>query len=350
MSSRIVHIIGTGNVGEPLIGLLADFRQQFGIDEVTFTKRSPLDYERAKVESLVRRGAQLCVDRDMQEEFVRQGHSPAYNTDEALERARVVVDCTPHANRNKARYLGMKDPAGFVAVGGTDFGFGKLYVSEINDSTLMPGEDRFIQVPGGNTHSLAYIIKLFGLDGDVNQVNNARFVCMRRSSDISLSRGFVPSPKVIPHDVERFGTHHAREAHYVFRTMGLDLTIRTSVVLIPTQHMHTIWFSLDMKRPLDETQVLERTYNSRICGRTDKQQAAQVLAFARDHGYRGRIFSRTVIPTRGLSCTNNHLDGFCFEPDSTELLSALAAVIWFLYPNQVRQRQEVLAPFVFDEV
>ena len=350
MSSRIVHVIGTGNVGEPLIGLLAEFRQQFGIDEVTFTKRSPLDYERAKVESLVRRGAQLCVDRDMQEEFIRQGHSPTYNAEEALERARVVVDCTPHANRNKAAYLSMTGPAGFVAVGGTDFGFGKLYVSDINDSSLVPGEDRFIQIPGGNSHSLAYIIKLFGFDDDVNQVRSARFVCMRRASDFSQERGFVPSPKVLPHDVERFGTHHATEAHYVFRTMGLDLAIRSSVVLVPTQHMHTIWFSLDMKRPLDEAQVLERTFNSRLCGRTDKQQAAQVLAFARDHGYRGRIFSRLVVPTPGLSCVDNHLDGFCFEPDSTEMLSTLAAIIWFLYPNQVRQRQEVLAPFVFDEV
>ena len=82
--NRIVHVIGTGNLGEPLIGLLADFREAFGIDEVTFTKRSPLGYERAKVESLVRRGAQLCVDRDVREEFVRLGHSPTYDADEAL--------------------------------------------------------------------------------------------------------------------------------------------------------------------------------------------------------------------------------------------------------------------------
>ena len=351
MSSRIVHVIGTGNVGEPLIGLLADFRDQFGIDEVTFTKRSPLDYERAKVESLVRRGAQLCVDRDMQEEFIRQGHSPTYNAQEALERARVVVDCTPHANRMKSEYLGMTGPAGFVAAGGTDFGFGKLYVNEINDSSLVPGEDRFIQVPGGNTHSLAYIIKLFGCDGDISQLTSARFVCMRRTSDFSQVGGFVPSPKVLPHDVDRFGTHHAREAHYVFRTMGMDLEIRSSVVLIPTQYMHTIWFSLNMKRAMDMGQALERTYASRLCARTDKQQAAQVLAFARDHGYRGRIFSRSVIPTGALCCHDHHLDGFCFEPqDSNELLSAVAATIWFLYPNQVRQRLEALAPFMYEEV
>ena len=33
---NIVHVVGTGTIGEPLIGLLADHREHFGIDEVTF--------------------------------------------------------------------------------------------------------------------------------------------------------------------------------------------------------------------------------------------------------------------------------------------------------------------------
>ena len=37
----IVHVIGTGTIGEPLIGLLADHRDDFGIEEVTFHKRHP---------------------------------------------------------------------------------------------------------------------------------------------------------------------------------------------------------------------------------------------------------------------------------------------------------------------
>jgi glyceraldehyde-3-phosphate dehydrogenase (NAD(P)) len=351
MTNRTVHVIGTGNVGEPLIGLLADFREQFGIHEVTFTKRSPLGYERAKVESLVRRGAQLCVDEDMREEFIRQGHYPTYDAREALERAQVVIDCTPHANRSKSMYQSLSGPAGFIAAGGTDFGFGKLYVNEINDSALIAGEDRFIQVPSGNTHSLAYIIKLFGFDGDVNRLRSARFVCMRRCSDFSQEHGFLPSPKVMPHDMERFGTRQARETYYVFKTLGVDLDLHSSVVLIPTQQMHTIWFSLDMERELETMQAVERTYGSRLAARTDKQSSTLVLAFARDHGYKGRIFSRTVVPTAALAARDSTFEGFCFEPqDSNELLSAVAATIWFMFPNQVRQRLEALAPFMYDEV
>ena len=35
---NIVHVVGTGTIGEPLIGLLCDARDELGIDEVTFYK------------------------------------------------------------------------------------------------------------------------------------------------------------------------------------------------------------------------------------------------------------------------------------------------------------------------
>ena len=46
MSKRIVHIVGTGTIGEPLIGLFSAFKKDFGIDDVTFHKRTPLLDER----------------------------------------------------------------------------------------------------------------------------------------------------------------------------------------------------------------------------------------------------------------------------------------------------------------
>jgi len=41
MPRKIVHVVGTGTIGEPLIGLLCDYRTQLGIDEVTFHKNTP---------------------------------------------------------------------------------------------------------------------------------------------------------------------------------------------------------------------------------------------------------------------------------------------------------------------
>ena len=60
---NIVHVVGTGTIGEPLIGLLADFRKELGIDEVTFSRRTPLLTDRTKVWDLLKRDAKLCVER-----------------------------------------------------------------------------------------------------------------------------------------------------------------------------------------------------------------------------------------------------------------------------------------------
>ena len=42
MTRKNVHIVGTGTIGEPLIGLLCDYRDQLGIDDITFHKNTPL--------------------------------------------------------------------------------------------------------------------------------------------------------------------------------------------------------------------------------------------------------------------------------------------------------------------
>jgi glyceraldehyde-3-phosphate dehydrogenase (NAD(P)) len=61
-NKKIVHIVGTGTIGEPLVGILSTFSQQFGIDEVTFHKRTPLITDRSKVLVSCGRGAKLAVD------------------------------------------------------------------------------------------------------------------------------------------------------------------------------------------------------------------------------------------------------------------------------------------------
>ena len=51
MSRKVVHVIGTGTIGEPLIGLLCDFKEDLGIDEVSFHKNTPLTTDRSKVKT-----------------------------------------------------------------------------------------------------------------------------------------------------------------------------------------------------------------------------------------------------------------------------------------------------------
>ncbi|MBI3000609.1 MAG: hypothetical protein HYY46_19470, partial [Deltaproteobacteria bacterium] len=104
MGKKIVHVVGTGTIGEPLIGMLSTFREPFGIDEVTFHKRTPLVTDRSKVIVLGQKGARLCVDKDRWEKFKEMGMPPHYEAEQAIERANVIIDCTPVGNDNKAKY------------------------------------------------------------------------------------------------------------------------------------------------------------------------------------------------------------------------------------------------------
>ena len=113
---------------------------------------------------------------------------------------------------------------GFVAQG-SEFGFGKMYPRGINDSSLIQDEDRFIQVASCNTHNLSTIVNNLALiDGDDNLIEG-RFNLIRRSNDVSQSNNFLPSPQVGRHQNNEFGTHHARDAALLFKTMELNLNL-----------------------------------------------------------------------------------------------------------------------------
>ena len=136
MSQNIVHVVGTGTIGEPLIGLLEDNQEMFGIDEITFMKRTPLIEERGKVNDLIRRGAKLAVREDRRASFEELGHVVSYTEKEAIDRASVVIDCTPAGNQNKEESSGN---------GGVSLDHGHLVAENITNN-LMAGVLRYSDV------------------------------------------------------------------------------------------------------------------------------------------------------------------------------------------------------------
>lgn len=351
--ANIVHVVGTGTIGEPLIGLLADDRDALGIDEVTFHKRTPLLTERGKVNDLVRRGAVLTVDDDRRSAFEELGHAPKYEAKEAIERATVVIDCTPVGNAMKDEfYSKASGPIGFMAQG-SEFGFGKPYARGINDDALDRESDRFLQIVSCNTHNISVLVKTLAMDEDgTNHLTDGRFLCIRRSNDISQDSGFSPSPTVEPHKDDQFGTHHARDAHGLFATIGYDLNVYSSAMKLNTQYMHLIHFSMTLDREMGLDEVKERFAANKRIAVTYKRSANSVFSFGRDHGYFGRILSQTVVALDTLAVRNgNELVGFCFTPqDGNPLLSTLAATLWYLDPESVDKRMDVIRPYLFTEV
>jgi glyceraldehyde-3-phosphate dehydrogenase/erythrose-4-phosphate dehydrogenase len=350
--SKIVHVVGTGTIGEPLIGFFADFKRHLGVDEITFHKRTPMTTERAKVSHLMRRGAKLAVDADKTADFEALGHTVSYEAREALERATVVIDCTPAGNENKASYEKLEGPNGFIAQG-SEFGFGKPYAIGINEEALIPGEDRFIQIVSCNTHNIATLIKTLGShDGELT-LDSGRFVCMRRANDVSQDSSFVPAPTAGKHDDPEFGTHHARDAYYLFETMGWKPRIFSSAMKLNTQYMHSLWFDMQLSEGSTREKVLQRLQCNTRIAMTEKRSANQIFSFGRDHGYYGRILSQAVVaaPTVTLS-GDREVVGFCFTPqDGNSLASSIAAALWLMEPDyDRRERLSVLDRFFFREI
>ena len=349
---KIVHIVGTGTIGEPLIGLFTDFSRHLGIDELTFHKRTPMTTEKAKVQHLISRGAKLAVDDDKAADFEALGHKVSYTAIEALERASVVIDCTPAGNENKKIYDRIKGPKGFLAQG-SEFGFGKMYALGINDEALQPGEDRFIQIVSCNTHNIAVIVKTLASEGKDLLLERSRFVCMRRANDISQDSGFLPAPSVGKHDDAKYGTHHARDASLLLETVGWKPEMFSSAVKLNTQYMHALWFDMKLTRPTTREAILERFRKNDKIALTERRSANQVFSFGRDHGYYGRLLSQTVISTPTITMPNDReVVGFCFTPqDGNSLASSIAAALWLMEPEvDPWTKMDPLKRFFFQEI
>jgi len=98
--SKNVLVIGTGTIGEPLIGLLAEHRESLGLDNVIFFKRTPLSEERGKVEALVRKGAKIVSTSDALSEFHQLGFKETTDVEQAYTDSDVIIDCTTSGNDN----------------------------------------------------------------------------------------------------------------------------------------------------------------------------------------------------------------------------------------------------------
>ena len=355
-AKRVVHIIGTGTIGEPLIGLFLNLREQLALDAVAFHKNRPLLSDRAKVKNLIRRGAHLVVAAETRRDFEKLGMQPTYDVQQALEQATVVIDCTPDgvANHHKtAWFQQMPATTGFLAQG-SETGFGKPYACGINDRALVPGEDRFIQIVSCNTHNLAILTDTLALTDEApDNLLEGRFVCMRRASDISQEKSFIAAPEAGKHTDPTFGTHHAQDAWRLFNTRGFDLNLFSSAIKLNTQYMHSIWFNLKVRRPVTLEEVIDKLTANKYVALTEKTMANPIFSFGRDQGFFGRILNQTVVSVPTLTVRDGHeITGFCFTPqDGNALLSSIAATTWLMYPDTCEQRiHQFVSTYLFDEV
>jgi glyceraldehyde-3-phosphate dehydrogenase (NAD(P)) len=355
VDGNIVHVVGTGTIGEPLIGLLCDAQEDLGIDEVTFYKHSPALTDRPKIRGLAKRGANLAVRDDKTSEFQDLGIEPMYDAEEAIKRASVVIDCTPKGTglMNKEKYYNKykNRVKGFMAQG-SEFGFGKMYAVGINDEAIKPS-DKFIHIVSCNTHNIAVLINTLAIDKNKkNHLKEGRFLCIRRANDISQVKSFIPSPEVGSHKDEKMGTHHAVDVHHLYKTLDIDLNVFSSALKLNTQYMHCIWYDLKLDYDINTDEVKKKFIENPRVAVTHKKAANLVFSFGREHGHFGRLLDQTVIVLPTIHVLNkNEVIGFCFTPqDGNSILSSVTATERFLFPNEWEEKIKCLWPFLLQEV
>jgi len=352
---KSILIIGTGTIGEPLIGLLSDFKDKLDIN-VYFHKRTPLIDEVAKVNSLISRGAGLVVDPEKVEAFQNLGHEPVLNYEAALKLCDVVIDCTPAGNAAKeAHYMPIfkKNKKKLFIAQGSEKDFGMPYAHGINDDALIKSTPNFVQVVSCNTHNIASLIKT--ICPTITDLHYGDFTCIRRANDISQNGSFIASPEVGIHKNRSFGTHHAKDAYDLFATMYQHPNLFSSALKINTQYMHTIRFSIHIRKYATEEDIINKLKENKFIAITHKNLANKVFSFGRDHGYYGRIFNHTVVSLPTLHVGRNNgktvVSGFCFTPqDGNSLLSSVAVALYGIYGKEYASKIKIFDNYLFSEV
>ncbi len=357
-----VLVVGTGTIGEPLIGLLSDFREDIGIDNVYFYKRTPLLDEVAKVNSLIKRGARLVTTDDkVGATFEKIGNEVSSTFASALETVSVVIDCTPAGNENKEFYYydrayrdGLATESPLFVAQGSEKGFGTPYAYGINNDALKGrhSSEKFIQIVSCNTHNIACLIKT--LSGQ-NELVSSDFVCVRRANDVSQSGGYVASPTVGKHSDERFGTHHARDVYDLLSTVGHAPEVYSSAMKTNSQYMHTVRFSITLKGDVSRDDVVERLESNPFVALTLKTCTNKVFSFGRDHGYYGRTYNHAVVSTPTLQVrttpAGTNVTGYCFTPqDGNSLISSVAATAFGLHGESYEKYLGFIDELLFDQV
>jgi len=357
-----VLIIGTGTIGEPLIGLLSDFKDQLEIN-VFFHKRTPLEDEVAKVNSLTERGAKLVVDQERAKEFQDLGHEPVLNYEAALGISDVVIDCTPAGNKAKEEHYlpllkvkecGAKENKRVFIAQGSEKNFGVPYAFGINDEILLKKQPQFIQVVSCNTHNISSIVDTLS-SGNMLNVVSGDFTCIRRANDISQEGDFIASPEIGKHKDLVFGTHHARDSYDLFATMHHHPNLFSSALKINSQYMHILRFCVEIKGSPSKEDVLKKFQENKFIALTKKNLTNKVFSFGRDHGYYGRIFNHTVIAENSLILNrvggNTKVTGFCFTPqDGNSILSSIAASLHAVHGEKYKELMSVFDKFLFSHV
>ena len=276
-----VAINGYGTIGKRVADAVS---LQDDMEVVGITKTKP-DFEArmgAKKYSL------YAAVPDRVEVFEKAGIEVKGTVEDLLERADVVVDCSPGkvGAENKPLY----ERAGLRAVfqGGE-----KASVAETSFSALANYDDavgkNFVRVVSCNTTGLARVLAILR---DMYSIKKVRATMIRRVVDPKedrkgLQNGIMPDPVRLP-------SHHAEDV----KTVLPDVNIVTTAFKVPTTLMHLHSIAVETDDEVRTEDVIARFQDEPRIMLFSKEEGftstARIVEFAREYRLRYDLFENAV--------------------------------------------------------
>ncbi|MBE8540416.1 type II glyceraldehyde-3-phosphate dehydrogenase [Geoglobus acetivorans] len=276
-----VAINGYGTIGKRVADAVS---LQGDMEVVGVTKTRP-DFE-------ARMGAEkyslYAAIPDRVEAFENAGIKVEGTIEDLLEKADIVVDCSPGkvGAENKPLY----EKAGVKAIfqGGE-----KAHIAEASFSALANYDDavgkNFVRVVSCNTTGLARVLSILK---DMYSLKKVRATMIRRVVDPKedkkgLVNGIMPDPVKLP-------SHHAEDV----KTVLPDVNIVTTAFKVPTTLMHLHSIAVEIDGDVNPDDVIARFEEEPRIMLFSKEEGftstAKIIEFAREYRLRYDLFENAV--------------------------------------------------------
>ncbi len=288
-----VAINGYGTIGKRVADAVS---LQRDMEVVGVTKTKP-DFE-AKL-ATKKYDLYVAIPENV-ELFDKAGVKINGTVDDLIEKADIVIDCSP--NKVGAKNKPMYEKAGVKAIfqGGEKKDVAEVSFNALANYDKAVGKD-FVRVVSCNTTGLSRVIALVKETYDIKKVRATmiRRVVDPKEDKKGIVNGIIPDPVKLP-------SHHALDVNTVLP----DVNIVTTAFKVPTTLMHLHSISIELESEADVRDVIDRFEEEpRILLVSESDgftSTAKVIEFAREFRKRYDLFEN-VIWRESVNLADNEL-------------------------------------------
>jgi glyceraldehyde-3-phosphate dehydrogenase (NAD(P)) len=333
-----VLVNGGGNIGTTLVNLLLFYKNEIGLDEIYWCKRTINAWNQQELSLLEEKGVRLCS--------IDNPDYPRFK--EVMREVDYIFEATANGVglKNWERYQQLSNLKGASAQG-SEKGFGIPFMSGINEEKIQG--QKFVNVVSCNTHGSAAILSTF-CGNRLEHLAEADFVVVRRSEDLGNHQRLVSGNVVARHLDATIGTHHGIDVIDMFKTIGVDCNLTSSDITTPSQLTHSVRFNIQFKNGTPKN-IDALIANNPFMATTNKFDSNVVFELGRRYGFQGRLYSHAILVKSNFLVTENSIKGWAFVPqEGNSILSTINAfLLQTSHPNSVDIMQHLKADLLREE-